>query len=132
VLDGTNTWTYTTATVRQANGATANQLDFIVGLDESPVTATVLAHFSNTNVGVAASIGIGLDSTTTASHLFGTEFSHVAAHVIQLSSTYSGFTGIGRHFLAWLEHSAATGATTWYGDNGGTLIQSGIVGSIMG
>lgn len=132
VVEATNTWTYTTATMRQANGAAGNQLDFIVGLDESPVSATVSACAANDTAGVALTVGIGLDSTTTATGLFPTVFTPVAAYKVQLSANYKAFPGIGRHFLAWLEYSVATGTTTWVGDNGALLIQSGIIGEYMG
>ena len=132
VIEATNTWTYTTATMRQANGAATNQLDFIIGLDEQPVSATVSACAANDNAGVALTVGIGLDSTTAATGLFPTVFTPVAAYKVQLTASYKAFPGIGRHYLAWLEYSVATGTTTWAGDNGGLLIQSGIIGEVMG
>ena len=134
VLEATNTWTYTTAAFQQANAAATNQLDFIIGLDEQPVSATVVANAANDNAGVALTVAIGLDSATVASTsgIRSTVFTPVAAYKVQLCAHYKGFPGIGRHYLSWLEYSVATGTTTWAGDNGALLLQSGIHGEYLG
>ena len=134
VIEATNSWAYTTATIRQANGAAGNLLDFIVGLDEDPVSARVIHHFSNDNVGVVVSAGIGLDSTTafTAASGYVSGASPVAAHINALHAHYQAYPGIGRHYLSWLERSVATGTSTHYGDNNALLLQSGIWGEMKG
>ena len=49
------------------------------------------------------------------------------------TSSFYGYTPIGRHSLIWLEYSGVTGVTTFYGDlNVPTIFQAGIVGSLMG
>lgn len=132
VVEATNTWTYSTATTRQANGSAANQLDLVVGVSEDEVTAEALAVASNDNSTTrTVYTAIGLDSTTTLSGL--ASLGNVTdAVVFPMSASYRGFPGIGRHFLAWLETGAGAGTQTWYGDNGGTLMQAGIVGSLRG
>lgn len=135
VLEATNTWTYTTATIRQANGAAGNQLNFCIGVSEDKVTADVYVTSSNTNASVNTGVYVGLDATNAmASGGRGALFGNVGTDErAQQSATWTGFPGVGKHFLAWLEYSEATGTTTWYGDdNAPTLEQSGIYGELLG
>ena len=134
VTDTTNTWNYTTATIRQANNSTANQLDFVVGWSEDVVTAEVNSTCFNTNVGVVVSVGVGLDSSSTfaSGGLQAAVATNVAAAAINPRGFWSGYPGVGRHNLMWNEYSTATGTTSWIGDNGGTITQSGIKGEIWG
>lgn len=133
VLDGTNTWTYTTATIRQARATASNQLDFVIGVSEDAVRADVAASSTNGSASVARTVGIGLDSTSAfAAAMVAQSTAAAASARAGTSAHFDARIAEGRHYLAWLEYSAATGTTTWYGDNGGTAaIQSGIVGSIL-
>ena len=135
VTEATNTWAYTTATMRQANGAAGNQLDFVQGLNEDAVSADVMASVENSSANVLVMVGIGLDATDAiaSGSLTGAQVTAVAAQEQPLTASYRGFPGLGRHYLAWLEYSAATGTTTWYGDNNVPLLtQSGIHGIVWG
>jgi hypothetical protein len=132
VIEATDSWTYAVTAFRQANGSVANQLDFVIGVVEDPVSATVAAHVSHsTGTGESAS-GIGLDSTTVSSSIGGFTDSLSNAEIHALASFYKAFPPVGRHFLAWLEYTNVATAT-FYGDNvnDGTL-QSGIVGEVIG
>src|SRR5207245_734096 len=42
VRDATTTWTYGSATVRQANGAAGNKVEFVIGLSEDDIAAEVI------------------------------------------------------------------------------------------
>ncbi len=133
VLESTDSWTYTTATIRQARATATNQLDFLIGLSEDIVTAFVFASWANDNIGTQTRSLIGLDATNAMATgcilSFGQEF--VANQTANNNAEWMGFPGIGRHFLAWLEYSQATGTTTWVGDGGSpTLTQSGIHGEV--
>jgi hypothetical protein len=134
-VDTTNSWTQSTiATYRQARSTAANQLDLIVGVDETAVFAQVSANANTVNEGVRAGVGIGLDSTTaTSAQIMSVHAGDGQADAIigTASASYRGHIGIGRHFLAWLEISSAS-TVTWYGDNGLTYLQSGIHGEVMG
>lgn len=137
VIDTTDSWEYTTATFRQARGSTANQLDYIVGVQEDVVEAMVYSIASNSAAGTNIRVGIGVDSTsdpTTAGlQLGGSSVTAVAGEGEEVTSFYSGFPGIGRHYLARLEFSEAAGTTTWLGDFGAADgLQTGIQGSIFG
>lgn len=134
VTEATDTWTYTTATIRQANGSTANQIGFMLGVSEDVVSSQVLASARNTNVGVNMIVGIGLDSTVAFASGFvgGYTQSQAANQSLPIICTWTGYPGVGLHYLAWLEYSSVTGTTTWVGDNGGpNIVQSGITGTVM-
>ncbi len=130
VLEATNSWTYTTLTWRQANASTANQLDFVNGEAENGIEASVIAHWANTDISVQAGVGIGLDSTSAPAtgSVYANVGASAAGHMMNSAASFRTIPAVGRHTLAWLEISAATGTTTWYGDNGGTVVQSGIFG----
>lgn len=133
VLEATNTWNYTTASFRQANGSAANQLDFIVGVEESMVEASVLSAARNGTGNVKWTVGIGLDSDVAlATGCLNSPSECAAANVtFPTSALWVGYTGIGRHRLSWLEYSQAVGTTTWQGDEGGSIYQAGISGTLM-
>jgi hypothetical protein len=134
VVDATNTWSYQSS-LRQANGNTANQLAFVVGVNEVPLIAEVQGFAAHSIDPASVVVAIGLDSTSAAtSGNVGMRASSGAAALIAApSARLSVFPGIGYHFAAWLEQGLnAGGATTWYGDDGGTTLQSGISGSIDG
>lgn len=127
VVDATDSWAYTTATWRSANGAAANRVAYVVGLNEDPVRARVKAIANNGAVLVA--VGVGVDSTSVNSAQVGGAGS---GFYMNVTAEYQGFPGIGYHFLQWLEISQASGTTTWYGDNGLAYVQSGLIAEVMG
>ena len=132
VVDTTNTWTYTTATIRQANGSTANQLDYVIGVAEDMIIARVASAAQNTGQ-VTVAVGVGLDTTSGNSVGFiASRTTNPASNVnVTVSTDYQAMASIGRHYLVWTEYSVASGTTTWYGDNGsGGIQQSGIQGSV--
>lgn len=132
VTDTTDTWTYTTATLRQANGAATNQVDLVVGQAEEAVYLRADHLASNSNATpVSVLTGIGLDGTTTqATGCIATSAGADNGRTMPLTATLTTIPAVGRHFFAWLEFSGATGTTTWYGDSGGTVIQTGLSGFI--
>lgn len=134
-VDTTDTWTYTLATLRQANANTANQLDMVIGVSEDLVQAEAQASCNNGGAsgGTQIVVGIGLDSTSVNSAQIFSRDTNAGVAAVQVSAKYLGYPGVGRHTMPWLEYSTASGATTWYGDNGApTLQQSGIQGMIRG
>lgn len=133
VTDATGTWNYTTATLRQANGAAGNQINFVIGVSEDIVTADLQVTFANTNANVTVIAGFGLDSTSALAgdQLRAAARTQVANVVCSAFAKYNGLPGAGRHYLAWLEYSTATGTTTWTGSNDGSS-QTGIRGALHG
>lgn len=134
VTDGTDSWAYTTATFRQARATATNQLDYIQGVNEERVNAVAMGLFNSSDSTAHATVGIGVDSTSanSAEVFAGGKGETGSVHKIMVQAHYYGYPGVGRHTLVWLEYSAAVGTTTWYGDNGGVINQSGIIGSIRG
>lgn len=132
VKEATNSWNYTTATMRQANGSTANQLDFIQGLGGSAVCANVsVTCFNAATTSIA--VGIGLDSTSAVSAFcLNAQPSNVAGTFLLVTASWRGQPGLGRHRLVWLEFSGAAGTTTWYGGTTFSYVNSGIMGSVWG
>ncbi len=129
VVDKTDTWTYSTAAWRQANGATGNRVEFVCGLDGVPVNAQLTANTAHTATGSVT--GIGLDSVTTQVGTSGSFYSPNGFQInLSQTANYRGIPGIGSHYLAWLEY--ATANVTFYGDAGTAVVQSGLHASIMG
>jgi len=130
--EATTSWTYTTNTIRQANGSTANQLNYVTGDAATAVEAHVRAAASNTQA-ASFSAGVGVDSTTAYSGHTAPQTAAATGHVTHLSGQYAGQPGLGRHFLAWLEIPQAVGTGTWYGTTTivGISVACGILGSIV-
>ncbi len=133
VIETTSSWSYTTATYRQANANSANQLDYLQAFSGGKVDAEVDAPWLNSTSGVAARVGIDLDTldTTNLNNCIAT-FGSTGTGTGVLSSTARTtlISGAGRHVLIWKEWSSASGTTTWFGNNSGTTIQAGMVGSV--
>jgi hypothetical protein len=126
VLEATNSWTYTTATYRQANGSNANQLAIVVGVAGEALQVQVAAEFSQVDT---ARVAVGADSTSVPMPgSIGRALSQGGGARGAAASVVNTIPAVGYHFYAWLEHSVASGTTTWYGDDGGTTTQSGITG----
>ena len=137
-LPSTSSWTYTTATLRQANGSTSNQLNFIVGVSENVLTALASSCMTNTfggTVNVKVAIGLNSTSTAVATAIYTAFGQNGGSNNVQTGiARYNGYPPIGRNYLAWLEYSDANGTTTWYGTNsaaGSGSFQAGINGEIL-
>jgi hypothetical protein len=135
-IESTDSWAYTATTFRQANNAATNQVDVVVGVAEAPLELTVHGASSNPSAGVGRAVGIGEDSTTTDSSTVKNNLTTATAPasvtVVNIAELQK-YPAIGRHYYAWIEKSAATGTTTWYGDLGdATYYQAGLVGWIEG
>lgn len=128
--DTTDTWTYTTATWRQANGASANKVEFVLGLSEDLVTAISTTINKNTNNFYSAT-GVGIDSTSTNSSTLMGNWAVNSSVGTQHSSYYYGHPAVGYHYLAWLEISEAVGTSTWVGDAGLSYVQTGLFATGM-
>ena len=128
-LETTATWAYTVQTWRQANASSSNQVNFIVGVSEDEISATVSAMSANSAANVGVWLGIALDSVVAPDRQ--TYMTNVTAglgsSIPPASNSY--LPAAGRHFVAWLELSGPTGTTTWYAGSG--YNKSGILGRMM-
>lgn len=128
ISDATSTWTYSTAAWRQANGNAANQLDFVVGVQEDAINASLTVSVVNSTSTLRSTFsGIGLDATdgtlfnsTGLNSAVGTQATNVFARGIATLSA-------GRHYLPWLEYGGGTDTQTWTGGN-----SYGVKGEIRG
>lgn len=130
-LETTDSWTYTTATYRQANGSAANQVETCVGVAEVLLDLNVISLAANTIGDNNCTVQVGIDeggSSANDSTVYGApEIANYNAKAVH--ATYTKYPAVGFQWWVWVEKSTATGTTTWYGDGGG-ITQSGIYGSI--
>ncbi len=131
-VDTTDTWTYSTASFRQANAAATNQLDFVIGVSEDAVNAVVYANAVSSTASIrAVASGIGLDSTTVnTADLWDTGLVSNGLRGYA-KAFYNRPIAVGRHTLVWLEQGAGADTQTWSGDQG-AVTQMGITGMIWG
>ena len=134
VIDTTDSWAYTSATLRQANAAAGNQVAYVCGLASGElVSVDVAANGLKTNVGAmgsGASVGVGVDSTTVNSAAVTIAFymDTTISAIGPARAQYRGSALLGYHTLVWLEDGATNFA--WMGDNGATQFQSGMQGAV--
>ncbi len=127
VVDTTNSWTYTTATIRQANGSTANQVALVNGYPGEGIFVQVLHHVSNDGGGRQMWTYVGEDATNAKATGSSASQRRSASNSTQpITATLAAIPGVGYRYYTWLESSQASGTTTWYGDNGGDGRMSGI------
>ena len=138
VLEATDSWTYTSTTVRQTNNSTANQLAFVRGLDEDAAKAWTHAEATTSDTTKhTIATSIGLDSTSAFAAGSFPAFVQIinSTNGPQLGAPtahYEGFPGLGYHYLAWQEKGGGSGTVTWYGDNGApSATQNGIFGEVF-
>jgi hypothetical protein len=131
-IDATPSWPYSAGAIRQANGSTSNQLNFVIGVAEDSVSASLAVATANTSTAATPSAYIGLDSITASVSGLRIEFTtiQVATSAVQQQASYSAVIAAGRHYLSWLEaNPGAVGTNTWYGTT--SLVASGIFGEVM-
>lgn len=127
----TDTWNYTLAAFQQANASALNQVEILTGVREETLDLVVTAHSGNTNASIGRSTAIGENSVTTPSNKSGIgRMLSAITDIVETTATFHTVPVLGLGTYAWLESSTATGTTTWYGDNGGAVLQSGMFGSI--
>lgn len=124
VWDTTDSWTYTTDSWRQKRASSNNQVGLLAGATGGHVCARTFAMSATSGSGARIN-GVGYDSTSALASGctpgWGIGVSGSTGHV----GEYSGFVGLGYHYLADLEYAAATATATWYGDVGVSFMQTG-------
>lgn len=132
VLEPTNSWTYTTATWRQANANTANQVDVVVGVAEDAIQVSIQVVSHTDASGAARYVAVGEDSTSAPSantiRTFATDNGATAGVDWGHQAALTTIPSAGRRTFVWLEYAVQPGGATtvWLGDNGAALMQSGI------
>jgi hypothetical protein len=134
VLAPGTTWTYTLATIRQANGDADNELNFVIGVREDNVEAELVTNSRNSSADIGRRAYLALDATDATpsegpSIIMGASSTGLpAAGTVPHYAKYNISVAAGKHYLAWLEMSEATGTTTWGEADGYSLI--GINGTV--
>lgn len=125
--DPAASWNYSTATTRQANANTANQLDYVVCVSR-PIWAHVQSLVVNSAGTNNVNVGIGIDSASGNSaqlvqiaNLSGTTY-------VPTTATYTGFPGVGRHYVTWEEFGGGTNTQTWLATSANNI--AGIIGEV--
>jgi hypothetical protein len=128
INEATDSWSYTTASYRAANGAATNCFEY-VGDTDTMLDADALGIASGSSAVTVAS-GIGIDSATVSSAQTHGITNNTSSGVV-MPSTYRGRPGLGYHKITWLEFGGT--GITMYGDVGApTAFQAGMVGVIEG
>ena len=132
VTDATASWSYNTATWRQARATATNQVDFVIGIDDTFAQLQVNGILSNSSANQGGIVAVGYDTTTNSTAMPNGTFrqatirSAAANAVTSGISTNFGYPGIGYHFCSWNEIGTTTGTTTWYSSS-----VAGITGFII-
>lgn len=115
VTDSGTTYTYTTATIRQARASATDQITFLIGLNEETVRASYFAAFQAVAVaGATVSAGLGLDSTTAFTGQRMTMTNAAAAGNVDARGVYTDLQpGLGVHVLSANETGDGTNANTF-------------------
>lgn len=131
VKETTDTWLYSTATVRQTNADANNQVEILQGWAEDAIDIHChSAAIASVNT-VSVVCGVGEDTTTIFT--VGGIFQPVTAGV-GLYGSPSGYLNkipaVGFHFYSWNEFAAPAvgGTATWQGDAGTAVVQTGLTG----
>lgn len=132
VIDTTDSWAYTTNTIRQANGATGNKVETFVGLAEDGIEARALGIvFLTNNSSNAAKVGVGVNSTTAFSgHVQGGYTSNASMYA-PVSGSLAQVPSLGYSYYAWCEKGGDGSTSTFLGDNAGDSQQAGLVARLM-
>ena len=130
-LPSANSWTYTTATLRQANNTAANKVEAVSGLEGSAITVDNWVMCSNGAAAVNTYMAVGIGENSTTANATGTivmpATASLADAIFSSSAHLKKHKAAGHHYYAMLEWSTAANTTTWYGDHGApTVRQSGI------
>ncbi len=128
---GGETYTYGTASWRQANADSANRVELIAGNLSSLVFVTGAIEVISTNAGVYGIPGIGIDSTTSYIHdINGRVGGLLTAPQLPASAQYSAILPVGYHAVNLIEYSEG-GTTTFGASNATGRFQAGLAGWFM-
>ena len=120
-------YTYSTNTLRQMGGNTANKVEFVIGVEEDFILTNLLHYLDYNNVEIAL-ISMGLDSiTTTATKSSVTNLYQVGATTVgvTLNCRLVDIVPIGYHYIAPLE-IAISGTVTFTGAGGKCVFDGSI------
>jgi hypothetical protein len=115
VTDSGTSYTYTTATIRQARASAGNQVTFLSGLPEESFTvfyAAEGAFVAATSAQIITCVGLDITSACTGKRFSSFDAAAVAGGIGQLS-TYTGQPQTGVHVLSANESGDGINANTF-------------------
>jgi hypothetical protein len=123
-IDSGTSYTYSSATTRQARASAGNQISYIVGLDEDSITAVYTQRvLSGPTAGMYGAVTIGVDSTAGSTAGLCYQQSPTANSTFSRPTAYyQGNPGLGLHFVSANEAGDGTNNATFNGDNNGRLM----------
>jgi hypothetical protein len=98
------------------SGNAAWKHEFVVGLNERPMEA-----YSNVASGIDGIQALALDSSTTLDRARSTVNDNRLSDVATIPVFWSGFPGIGYHYIQAMQTTRTASTVTFYGDNGAVL-----------
>lgn len=123
-----DSWTYTMDIYQQWNADAANQCDFFIG-QIGPAIHTELQGFASNAGAISVSVSMGVNGITASTVAVWRWETTKAGVATSVRAALDYYPAIGQNYVTALERSAASGTTTWLGDNGGsTQAQSAIWG----
>jgi len=132
ITEATESWTYNARTWRPWNNSVNNRLAFVIGVNEELIRLQF--HAANTcTTDITRAVGIGLDSVSLPSTDCVWNSQSISGNQSS-QAHYTGYPGIGFHYLQLLELGYST-VITYYGTlttSGTEMHHSGAVGNLMG
>lgn len=115
--DLTSSWNYSTATWRQANGATGNKSEFFYGLNEDLVISKLRGSHSASGANAEGGVSIGIDSITVPDVLATIALNTApgATGIKEIPADLERKVPVGYHYASWLERGNGTATATFYG-----------------
>lgn len=119
-------WTYSTDTIRQANGASGNKVEMVLGMVSSAFADVRCGVYAVSNSARAVKVGIGVNSTTAFSGVvIGSYNSGGGGLYMSPNGEWYGHLAEGYNYLAWCE-KGPDGTCNYQGGGSGDSIQSGL------
>lgn len=123
-LDSTDSWSYTSTTIRESNNSTAMRTSFVCGVAASHIVGAFFNAEQMTTTS-AGRCGIGYDTTTAFTGPIIT-FPANANQVLSMPVTLTRLASLGWHYFQALERGAT--GVTFYGDrNSPSSDQNGLL-----
>jgi len=123
VSDGTASWTYTTASVRQVNGSAVNQISFVSGLAEDAVEGSFnIATTLSAVVAAYKEYSVAMDSTTVTAGTAAIQNGVAVAAQFSASVRYAWSPQLGYHYIAALELGDGANNNTTFGQKYMSLV----------
>jgi hypothetical protein len=122
VTDNTSSWTYSSASWRQARGQTASRVQMVTGLPGLVINLIISQVTLNGSL-ASGQVAVGVDSTVLqATNSQGSQSVAGGTLYGMCSAVFNDYVSVGYHAFNWLERCSGTATVTFYGsaiDTGG-------------